>query len=311
MTANRVVVLSPSPALDRTLRIDTLRRGAVHRPTWTDERAGGKGANVVRTLHRHGVPATLVTALGGVQGDSVRSLARTEGLHLVDVADVTPTRVCTTIVEDRGATSFYERPGPMAPETWAALLAAVGDLLPAPVLVVTGSFPPGLPDTALTDLVAVAGRAGTPVWADVSGPALTELAGHGAVVWPNLFEAQQALGATTGEEPVHGALDGIAAGSEAARALVGFGAAAAVVSCGADGVAVAGNDGVTAQIPAVPVTVINPVGAGDVLLGATLSHLYASSQGTVSLSGLVDAVAYGVTTASLACQTVTTGDPGR
>ena len=308
MTADRILVLSLSPALDRTLRVATLRRGAVHRPDRTDERAGGKGANVVRTLHRHGVPATLVTPLGGVQGESVRSLARAEGLDLVDIADTAPTRVCTTIVDDCGATSFYERSGPLAADTWAALMRTVKELLPASTLVLTGSIPPGLPPGALTDLTGAAQEAATPVWADVSGASLLELARCGASVWPNLFEARQALGTADGEEPVSGASDGAEAGKDAACALVALGAAAAVVSCGADGVAIALKDGTTARVPAVPATVVNPVGAGDVLLGATLARLHAWTGGACDPQRLVDAAGYGVSMATLSCQTLCAGD---
>ncbi len=308
MTDARVVVLSLSPALDRTLRVDSLRRGAVHRPGWTDERAGGKGANVVRTLRRHGVPAVLVAALGGVHGDAVRSLAQAEGLELVEVADTTPTRVCTTVVDDGAVTSFYERPGPMSTDMWAALLGAVRDLLPASVVVIAGSVPTGLPEGALVDLVGAARLASTPVWADVSAPALTELSRQGAVVWPNLFEAREALGAAAGVEPVHGAGDGIGAGSDAAGALVALGASAAIVSCGADGAAIAVADGSTAQVLAVPVTVVNPVGAGDVLLGATLAHLHARSGNVASLDDLGEAVTHGVKAASLACRTAAAAD---
>ena len=77
----------------------------VHHPRLT-ERAGGKGANVVRTLHRHQKSATLVTALGGVQGDAFRALAPREVLTVVGISVQAPTRVCTTVLDRHGASSF-------------------------------------------------------------------------------------------------------------------------------------------------------------------------------------------------------------
>ena len=301
MTEHDVVVLSLSPALDRTLRVEALRPGGVHRPTWTDERAGGKGANVVRTLHRHGVAATLVTALGGVQGDAVLALARREGLTLVGVKVQAPTRVCSTVLDHQGATSFYERPGELREQDWVSLLDAVRKLLPARALVLTGSLPKGLPPDALGGLATAARITRSPLWADVGGAGLRELAGLGAFVWPNLLEARQALGLDDDQrETVHGEPMGPAGAAEAASALVNLGATAAAVSCGPDGVALAVPGKATQHFAVLPTAVRNPVGAGDVLLGATLAILDREGPGEPSLER---ALAYGVRLASKSCET--------
>jgi len=301
VTEQGVVVLSLSPALDRTLRVEALHPGEVHRPTWTDERAGGKGANVVRTLHRHGVAATLVTALGGVQGDAVRTLARREGLTLVEVTVQAPTRVCSTVLDPQGATSFYETTGELREQDWAYLLDAVRELLPARALVLTGSLPPGLPPDALGGFATAANTTRTPLWADVGGTGLCELAGLGAFVWPNLFEARQALGLDDDQhEPVHGKPGGPAVADAAACALVDLGATAAAVSCGPDGVALAVQGKATRNLTVPPTIVRNPVGAGDVLLGATLAVLDSEGPGEPSLER---ALAYGVRLASMSCET--------
>ena len=306
MTNRGAVVLSLSPALDRTVRVEQMQPGGVHRPTWTDERAGGKGANVVRTLHRHGVPASLVTALGGVLGDAFRVLARREGLTVVGVSVQAPTRVCTTVLDRHGATSFYEQAGELTAQDWAELFTAVRALLPTRALVLTGSLPPGLPASALGDLAAAARSAHTPLWADVGGPGLCELASYQAVVWPNLFEARQAMApGNGGQEPVHGHAGGPVAGAAAARALVDMGAAAAAVSCGPDGVALAVRHGYPRHFAVAPTVVRNPVGAGDVLLGATLAVLSNPNAGQPQLER---ALAYGARLASLSCQTDAAAD---
>ena len=52
-----IVTLTPNPSLDRTVEIDELRRGEVHRATGGRVDPGGKGVNVSRALaaerHRH------------------------------------------------------------------------------------------------------------------------------------------------------------------------------------------------------------------------------------------------------------------
>lgn len=310
VTEQGVVVLSLSPALDRTLRVEALHPGGVHRPTWTDERAGGKGANVARTLHRHGVPTTLITALGGVQGDAFRTLARREKLTVVEIKVQAPTRVCTTVLDREGATSFYERTGELRSQDWTLLLNAVRELLPARALVLTGSLPPGLPPHALGDLAMAARIAQTPLWADASGTGLRELAGLGAFVWPNLFEARQALGLDEDQhEPVHGKA-GAWAAAAAASALVDLGATAAAVSCGPDGVVLAVRGKAPRHLTVPPTVVRNPVGAGDVLLGATLAVLDRDGAGEPSLEQALD---YGVRLASRSCETDAATDlpPGR
>lgn len=301
MTDRGVVVLSLSPALDRTVRVEVLRVGEVHRPTWTDERAGGKGANVARTLHRHGAPVALVAPLGGVQGDAVRVLARREGLRLVDVAVPAATRVCTTVLDLQGATSLYEQAAELRQQDWLALLDAVQGLLPARAIVLTGALPPGLPPRALGELAATARAEGTPLWADVGGLSLREAAGLGAVVWPNLFEARHALGlAEGGHELVDGQGGTSVEGAATARVLVELGAAAAVVSCGRDGAVLATPHEATLHLSAPMTAVRNPVGAGDVLLGATLAVLDEDGPGQPSLE---HALAHGVRLASLSCAT--------
>ncbi len=303
-----VVVLSAAPALDRTMRVAGLRRGGVHRPTWSEDRAGGKGANVARTLRSFGVPAVLVTALGGVHGTAFRSLAAAEGLALAAAGCAELTRVCTTVVDDDAVTSFYELPSPIAKQTWSDLQSITRGLLPAAALVISGTLPAGVSHRSLRDLVVAARRSATPVWADVSGQALVDLVQLGAVVWPNLYEAQQALGAATGEEPAGGATGGLDEAGRAAVRLVELGAAAAVVSCGADGVAVAGPDGTATHLPAAQTDVVNPVGAGDVLLGATLAHLHQHGESVDDLDRLRSAVARGVQVASRSCQTWAAAD---
>ena len=121
---------------------------------------------------------------------------------------------------------------------------------------------------------------------DVTSTRLIEAASAGAdVVSPNLVEAEHALGienaddarlVSSATEPVdldHHPADEIEGRCRsAAAALVDVGAGAALVSAGRHGVACRSAH-LDLFVPAPAVTVTNPVGAGDALLGATLVAL--------------------------------------
>ena len=135
---------------------------------------------------------------------------------------------------------------------------------------------------------------------DVTGARLIEAAAAGAdLVSPNLVEAEQALDADgtsrspdgTGEVVDLDDLDGavVAARSRtAAASLVDVGARCAMVSAGRHGVACRSED-LDVFVPAPSVTVANPIGAGDALLGATLVAL---ERGRSLEAAVGDGVAY-------------------
>jgi hypothetical protein len=49
-----ILCLTPNPAIDRTLHVDALRLGEVHRADTVLAAAGGKGLNVARTIRSLG-----------------------------------------------------------------------------------------------------------------------------------------------------------------------------------------------------------------------------------------------------------------
>ena len=139
---------------------------------------------------------------------------------------------------------------------------------------------PGAPADAHRQLIELVHARGGFVAVDVAGDQLLAAAQAGAdLLSPNLAEAETALaGSTIGNghrrgEPVDAGDDdraAVAARAElAAAALVAAGAGAAVVSAGRHGAAFSGPAG-AGFVDAPTVDVVNPIGAGDALLGATL-----------------------------------------
>lgn len=247
-----ILTVTPNPALDLTWRVDRLIEGGTHRADAGAARAGGKGLNVARVAHAEGADVLAITTTGGRVGQEFAAELRGSGVPhaLVPVAAETRRSIAvvdeslgdTTIINERGS-------NPTDPE-WAALLAEVVERLPGTrVLVVSGSVPPGAPDSLLPMLIAVGRDAGVPVIVDTSGPALLRAADAGATVLkPNAAELVEATGIT---DPVAGA-----------RSLIARGTELVLLSLGAEGMlAVTASALVHARLDE-PLAG-NPTGAGD------------------------------------------------
>jgi fructose-1-phosphate kinase PfkB-like protein len=169
-----------------------------------------------------------------------------------------------------------------------------GGVSDGPVLC-SGSLPPGAPADGYARVVAAAHRAGREVLVDASGEPLALAAAAGAdLLCPNLSEAESVLAGVSGSgadrrgsaqpnsaqpnsaapnsaqrnhaEPVDDR--GADVPHRAAAAAAGLrerGARWAAVTAGSAGVAIAG-PGTQLWLPVVPVSVRNPIGAGDSFL---------------------------------------------
>jgi 1-phosphofructokinase family hexose kinase len=124
--------------------------------------------------------------------------------------------------------------------------------------ILSGSLPPGIPNTTYSSLVSRLRSRGRTVLLDTSGEALRHALGAApTVIKPNLRELEEALGR---EIPTEARL------FEAARGLVANGVACVIVSRGADGaVFVSAGEALSARYPAA-VNVRTTVGAGDALV---------------------------------------------
>lgn len=258
---NRIVTVTPNPAIDMTYTVHGITEGASHRVATPLSRAGGKGLNVARVAHQVGHPVLAIAPTGGAAGQTLAAELWTSGVphSLVNVA--AETRRSIALVDTvAGETSIFNEEGQaLLPDDWRSLTAAVvravqgGDSHgPAAVLVGSGSLPPGAPEDFYPSLVRTAHDAGIPAIIDTSGPAIIAAARAGAdVLKPNHHEIAEA----TGEESLEAA----------ALSLIALGARTVLVSAGAEGMLAfdhAAPGGYwSARLPA-PLSG-NPTGAGD------------------------------------------------
>ena len=266
-----MVIAGPNLTIDRTLAIDELRPGEVLRFERAAVTPGGKGVNVARVARDLGADAVLVGLLPGRTGVAGAALLGDEGIVVRGVEVGGELRSTAVVLERSGRVTVLNEPGPpLAPGEWELYEGVVADALRGErVLACSGSLPPGAPADAYARLVGLAHAAGALAIVDVGGEQLAAAVAAGAdVVTPNLAEAEGLLHGRADETVDAGDVGVVRERAvAAARALVGRGAASAVVTAAEAGAAVA--DGWLARWIAAPAVaeVRNPIGAGDALVG--------------------------------------------
>ncbi|MET8806986.1 5-dehydro-2-deoxygluconokinase [Streptomyces sp. NPDC004546] len=266
---------------------------------------GGSPTNVAVAAARYGHSAAVITKTGRDPfGDFVRTALDGFGVdgRFVGVSDIAPTPVtfCEIFPPDDFPLYFYRLP--KAPDLDIQAeeldLTAVRE---AAVFWMTGTGLSEEPSRSAT-LAALAHRAksGTTVFdldwrpmfwpRDVSGYRLgpaearsyyTEALRHTTVAVGNLDECEVA----TGEREPYAA----------AKALVDAGVELAVVKQGPKGVLAMRRDGSVAEIPPVPVDVVNGLGAGDAFGGALCHGLLSGwdTERTVAFANAAGAIVAG------------------
>ena len=150
-----IVTVTPNPSIDRTVTLPgELVRGAVHRVTSVSSEPGGKGVNVARALTLAGLDT--VAVLPAAEHDPILAGLQAQGVafHAVPVAGGVRTNL--TITENDGTTTKINEPGAALQQgeaedlAWAVMQRAKADHW----VVLSGSLPPGLPDSWYSDMVA-------------------------------------------------------------------------------------------------------------------------------------------------------------
>lgn len=264
-----LLIITPNPALDRTMVFPGLRLGAVQRTDDVVVAAGGKGLNVARAARALGQPALLCAPLGGLTGDLVARLAEAEGLagrwshHAAG-----ETRTCVLLVDPQGGdATALNKSGPVfSADDWAAFAAtALAASAEAGLCLVSGSLPRGVGAEQLGGLLANLGAAGRRAIVDTSGAPLgAALAARPYGVKVNGAELGAALG--------RGELVDVAGAVAALAGLRAGGLGLAAVSLGALGAVAADDTGAWWACPP-PIRLVSTVGSGDSLLAGLAAGL--------------------------------------
>ena len=282
-----IVTLTPNPSLDRTIEIDELQRGEVHRATGGRVDPGGKGVNVSRALAAGDVETVCVLPSGGPEGDQLAALLAPFGIETVQVPIAGTVRSNITVAEPDGTTTKLNELGPeLGPEEAAAVERTVVELATRASWVVgSGSLPRGLPVDFYAHLVtAVRGASDALVCIDASGPPLAAAVDSGPdLIKPNAEELAELIG-----RPLPRLGDVVDAAAEVRKRGVGT----VLVSLGGDGALLVSADEVLHGW-APPVKVRSTVAAGDSTLAGYLAG------GGRGRPALITAIAYGTAAVQL------------
>ena len=251
-----------NPAIDQSAGVDQLKIGEVNRLRAIRSVIAGKGINVAIVLKRLGTGANCVCFVGGADVPFFARGMEREGVdfHAVQVPGSVRRNLKIIGSGDHSVTELNEA----GAETNAEALQRLTNTLSAAAknsrtVALCGSLPPGCgPDTYQTLMRTMPDKQ----WiVDTSGAALRQsLPGKPFLITPNLAEL---------EEIVQARLTTPEAIRDAAVKLCEAGTAYVAVSLGERG-AILTDGGKTVFAPAVPVTAVSAVGAGDAMLAGML-----------------------------------------
>ncbi|HHV61084.1 MAG TPA: 1-phosphofructokinase [Firmicutes bacterium] len=264
-----IATVTPNPSVDKTVFVDELVPGKLHRVRLVRRDPSGKGINVSRALKCLGVDSMAFGFLAGARGKYIEESVKALGISPCFTWVTGETRTNTKVVEDKtGRMTEINEPGPLvsADDIEAlkeAILTAAAEK-GFEFAVLSGSRPPGVPDDFYADLVAMLNKRGVKPVLDCDGTALNlGLEAKPFMVKPNRFEIETLFGRSL---PSIGEIVG------AAISLLERGLSVVVVSLEAEG-AIFVREGEVYWARARPVEPKSTAGCGDTLVASTLLGL--------------------------------------
>ena len=259
-----IVTVTLNPSVDRTLSIESLKRGSVNRADLLAVDPGGKGVNVSRAVKAFGneTHALVVCGTFGSRwfGDRLSELKIPHDILLA--AGVTRNNV--TLVEGDGTVTKINEPGfDLTPAIITEVKSALSDLdLKDSWVVFAGRLNPGANPETYKDLASYARNLGAKVAIDASGDELKKALEIGPdLIKPNQHELAELVGRPL--VTIHDVVD-------AAKEVMASGVTSVLCSLGADGALFISQTGVIHVEPESKVVGV-PVGAGDILLATFIA----------------------------------------
>ena len=187
----KILAFCPNPTIDIWSEADTVR--PVHKIRTANEiyDPGGGGINVARVVNELGGEAEVLALAGGVTGMLLDQLLTTSGVphRIIHIAG--RTRVSFTVHEQASDLEYrFVAPGPDVTEDELSLCLDAIRESDAPIVVASGSMPPGAPRDLFVQIGEIVAARGGRFVLDSSGKGLQESLRHGHVylVKPSIGE---------------------------------------------------------------------------------------------------------------------------
>lgn len=257
-----IVTVTLNASIDKAYYLNSpVIDGTVHRVSVVDNSAGGKGLNASRAIATLNYPVCATGFVGGNNGRYLVELAHKDGITSDFIYTEQETRSCINILEPNGQSTEFLEPGqPVLTKDFLAFKAKLAELAKnAEVVTFNGSIPKGISAANYKELIEETMSAGIPCIVDASGSLLTSCIDVlPTMIKPNTDEIGQLLGrkVSTENEII-----------KAAQELYKRGIKIVVISLGAQGALMVSDEGTFRATPP-KIEVINPVGAGDTLVGS-------------------------------------------
>lgn len=264
-----IATITMSPSVDYSLTIDHMVPEEKLRAHVDATEPGGGGVQVARALKKLDEAVEAILTLGGDTGSTLENLLRQEGVPMHPIRVAANTRPSLTIfVKDQnvnfrivGAAERQEE------HEWRQVLDRLSEFESVPpYIVLSGSFPPGVPDSLVSEIAEVCHGQRSKLVFDGSGEAL-RLAVESKV--DLIKPSKEELADLVGEDGYDPDFDYRAA----ARQIIDAGVPRLVVSLGGAGTYVLSANGDEARLRPPKIEVASTVAAGDSTVAGLVAGL--------------------------------------
>ena len=262
---NKIVTITPNPAIDQTLFIPDFKGGNVNRVQKYYSHAGGKGINVGSLLSDFGYDVSVSGFLGEKNSIIFEDLFKRKQMDDLFIRIPGETRTGIKIVNETSEeTTDINFPGALPTAKHISMLLEIVEkhAKNAEWFILAGSLPAGAPKELYKDIINIVKMHGVKTALDTSSIPLSEaLKASPTLIKPNIEELQEVLNIDfkTRDEIII-----------AARNLINSGIKTVIVSMGADGALFVEKNEVVFAKPG-EVNLLSTVGAGDAMVAGTIA----------------------------------------
>ena len=264
-----VLVVGLNPAIDRILTVPNFVVGATLKAQSVQTLAAGKAMNVAVVLQLLGLQVAYTGFVG--REDEAFFRARAEGIECNLLKVEGRTRVDTTVIDPARNTETHVRElgFTVSGEDLKRFLAVfTGLLVRADFVVLSGSVPPGVPETTYAELVGLCRARHIRTLLDTSGGALVlGTAAMPSCLKPNAEELRELTAVHAADVRQMAALG---------RTLLKGSTQAVAITLGAEGAVMVDREKAISGKASVP-RVVNTVGCGDAFVAGWVAKLVSGS----------------------------------